>query len=240
MTSQEHSSAAYGKNFRRTFTLSFGMGTVVAFLLVLSVGLVSVFCLGIFLGRGYSPEDAFPGLARLMPEPAPAAAPMIVAGDAPAPPEAQPQPSPPPQQALPANAGQAGQQPPPAPPRATAPAQTPPPPATAARPQQPPQQQTRPQQPETTPPAESASGERFLFVYQVASYKTADPCNALVAKLKNAGFSARVQKHEDADNTWYRAVVDFSGNTRDAEKFKERLKNSGAPGIFLKSKKPVR
>lgn len=65
----------------RGLSLSLSPAGLAGALLLLAVGFVGVFCLGILIGRGHNPEAGIPELARIMPEPAPRNAPTVIADD---------------------------------------------------------------------------------------------------------------------------------------------------------------
>jgi cell division protein FtsN len=77
--------AAAPSRKRRSLTVTVSPATVISSLITLCVGMLLVFCLGIFLGRGYDLESRLPGLERILPESAPLSPPLIVDENSPAP-----------------------------------------------------------------------------------------------------------------------------------------------------------
>ena len=96
--------------------------------------------------------------------------------------------------------------------------------------------------PERTAPVNAAQsdGQRFQYVYQAAAYKDEPSCSAFAAKLKKAGFQARVQKSDSDGTVWYRTMVDFTGTPDATDVLRENLKKHGVPRVLLKSKTPVK
>lgn len=65
----------------RRIVISLAPATVVGSIVLLCMGFVAVFSLGVILGRGHNPEAEIPNLARIMPGPAPGEMPVVIAPD---------------------------------------------------------------------------------------------------------------------------------------------------------------
>jgi cell division septation protein DedD len=85
----------------------------------------------------------------------------------------------------------------------------------------------------------SADGERFDYVYQVAAYKTADPANALKAKLEASGIKARLDSSVENGVSWYRLNALFRGTPEDTRQLRAALSKHGIDKVILRSKTPV-
>lgn len=238
----------------RSFEISLSPARMLGGLLLLSLGFVSVFCLGVVIGRGHEPEAGIPELARMMPEPAQRNTPRIIDADSAQEPATGAQ-----------NASQTAGRPgiiAPAdleyrahlkePPRASGPKD-----GTA------PQAQVQTQSPRPAPPAQSAdkkaaasqaasqaaAGEQraknpdqqiYHYSYQAASFKDSPSCDSFAAKLTRAGFKARTEKIEADGKSWYRVMVDFTGRPDDTDALRDKLKAHGVPKALLRVKTPAR
>ena len=169
------------------------------------------------MGRGYAPENHIPELARLMPRAEDSPPPVIIAPDVPRAPEE----------------GTAVLQPGDmayrhalkgAPPRAV--------PLSA------PSQAASPPAPPAEPPKNLLS---YDYVYQVAAYKAAEPCDALVAGLRKAGITASTEKSTSAAGTkWYKTLVNFRGTPDDVDLLREELRAFQLNTLILCSKTPAK
>ncbi len=204
----------------RGVTLHLRIPTLIGGLLALLVGLVWVFILGILVGRGQAPEQQIPQIAGLMPK--------VEASALPPPQIAEP-PTPTvipeeelsythalrPEKGSPAQRG---------------------PGTTPSSPAKPEQQKPAP---EKAPVVDDAKKEVFDYVFQVAAYKAADPCDRLVEKLKKAGLKCSTEKTEGKNVTWYKAVVTLRGTAEDAKALEATLAAHKLSAPLLRSKKPV-
>ena len=200
----------------RGITLHLRIPTLIGGLLALLVGLVWVFILGILVGRGQAPEQQIPQIAGLMPK---------VEASALSPPQIAEPPIPTviPEEELsytrilrPESAAQRG-----------------PTPSTPAKPD--PQKPA----PEKPPVVDDAKKEVFDYVFQVAAYKSADPCDRLVEKLKKAGLKCSTEKTEGKNVTWYKALVTLRGTAEEAKALEAALAVHKLSAPLLRSKKPV-
>lgn len=205
----------------KKLTLSVGMGTVINTILVLCAGFVCVFTLGILLGRGYDPENLLPGLERAMPKPAPMEPPLVLSAADPA--EAAPEQAAP-EAAFPSSktAGSAG--------RESSPSGAP---GGSA----PPVQRTAAVVESAPVPAPDAPVYQYL--YQVAAYKSAAPCELFVDKLKAAGYKAGSRSSTENGVVWHKAMLEFTGTNEQALALRENIKSFGISDPLLKSRKPL-
>lgn len=244
---------------KRSFTVTVGLSTVISGILLLSAGFVAVFSLGVLLGRGYNLEANIPELERIMPQPRPTSAPLVIAEDDD---ERAGSAS---EDGNRAERDEAGK-------NATASGiiepgelaypdslKTPAPVTRqpAKPPESKPQAQAAPsgangaktaEQPKAKSAAagqnaastRAAAAGAYHYVYQAAAYKDKPSCDRFVAKLTGAGFRARTARSQDNGVTWYRALVDFTGKPDDTDQLREKLKKHGVPRVIMKSKEPAR
>ena len=201
----------------RGLTLHLRIPTLIGGLLALLVGLIWVFILGILVGRGQAPEQKIPQIAGLMPKVEASALPPPQIAEPPAPTVI-------PEEELsytrilrPESAN----------------AQRGPTPPTPAKPDQ--------QKPATEKPPVAADTKKevFDYVFQVAAYKAADPCDRLVEKLKKAGLKCSTEKTEGKNVTWYKALVTLRGTAEEAKALEATLAAHKLSAPLLRSKKPV-
>ncbi|MDL2207155.1 SPOR domain-containing protein [Desulfovibrio sp. OttesenSCG-928-F20] len=217
-------SVSSGAAAMRRINISLSPAGLISSLLLLCLGFVGVFSLGILVGRGHNPEAGIPELARIMPEPAPLNAPTVIAEDS----------------------GLLAQTPAPA---ATegiidqgnleyrdhlktpatqekARVQE----TTAARPA-----------PDSAPTIVSVSADTqvYHYSYQAASFRDQPSCDAFSAKLAKAGFKSRTEKVESEGVIWYRVMVDFTGRPDDTNALRDKLKEHGVPKALLRGKSPA-
>lgn len=198
------------------------MGTVISTILVLCAGFVCVFTLGILLGRGYDPENLLPGLERAMPKSALMEPPLVLSATDPA--EAAPE------QAAPDAAlssstavGSAGSKLSPS----SAPGGSAPPILRMAA------------KVVESAPAPAPDAPVYRYLYQVAAYKSAAPCELFVAKLKAAGYKADSRSGTENGTVWHKAMLEFTGTHEQALALRESIKKFGISDPLLKSRKPA-
>ena len=208
----------------RKFTIELSLAGLVTLSVAVVLGLIWVFILGVLLGRGYKPEKAVPEITKVLPggesQVAEAPRPEVlkpedlefhnrVRQDPPSalPPQPEPKPLP-----LPA------QQP------------------TPATPAQPAVQQPGPTvTPKPTQP-EAASGPRYKYVYQVASFKESDRAQALKKQITDQGLASSIETAEIKGTPWYRVLVNVTGTQAEAQAAEEALVKSGLPKPMLRRK----
>lgn len=84
-----------------------------------------------------------------------------------------------------------------------------------------------------------ATGQRFKYVYQAASFKDKASADRYTASLKADGLNARTDKSADNKVTWYRVLLDLTGTTDDADTLRAAMRAKGVPKILMRSKEPV-
>ena len=236
---------------QRTFTVTLTISRALSAVLALALSFLWFFIMGVFLGRGYEPEQHFTQLAEYLPQtsqtrPAGETLPPL---DVSAPDKTTPVPSlVSPDPSLVADATKdttaqssravineadkayreaLGQQQ----------AAGTPPPALVPLPQ------NQPPKPAVSPtPAPPATADQdtavYNYEYQVASFKEEAPARAMADKLIKGGVRARVAKASGSGGkTWHRVVVDHKGNPDSVTELRENLKKFKIEKILLVTKK---
>ncbi|WP_051694489.1 SPOR domain-containing protein [Desulfohalovibrio reitneri] len=229
-----------GDGEKRVFTIRLTTGKAVGlgFLALLVLGWA--FFLGIVLGRGYQPEKAVPEIARIMPEPSAEKA------KAPEQPERVLKPEeldymdslrkePVENETGGAEEVQTAEtRPEPAPKPEPEPGPTPGPEPEKRR------TEVAPQDPaakaETT--AAEPEGQRFDYIYQVASFQKDASAVALIKRIEGVGLKAGLRTAQVKGSTWQRVMVYFRGTPDETEAMKSKLATLGIDRVILKSKKP--
>ncbi|MDR3176168.1 MAG: SPOR domain-containing protein [Desulfovibrio sp.] len=243
----------------RHFTVRLHLGSLVAVFALFIISVAAVFFLGVIIGRGYSPEERIPELARLMPEPAPPTAPKVivpseeekgqgappVAGDAPA--EAIPRADLDyrdhlKNQSADASGARIGGVPGNAKPQSPAGHKND---STAGRKNE----SEAGSKKEggaggvkggAEGSAKNAGAPVYNYVYQAASYKDEASSERFTRELRAAGFKARTAKVFSGGNLWFRTLVEFTGRPDDTDLLREKLKAHGVPRAILLTKTPSR
>ncbi|MDR0339345.1 MAG: SPOR domain-containing protein, partial [Desulfovibrio sp.] len=236
----------------RRISLSVTPATLVGSLIMLVIGFVAVFSLGVLLGRGHTPEAGIPRLAGILPEPSPMPAPVVIATDedgtdspdaswpsADASGSSSERDSAEGRAALADSAGEADGQ---GDAKAGVMAQgdlgyrdhlKTGPPADKTKTQagggpDAPQNRQRPSDKNAPAPSAPEAQTRadtqvYRYVYQVASYKSAEGSHRFAEKLKAAGFTASTEKSQGIDAVWYRTLIDFIGKPNDMDALRDKL-----------------
>ncbi len=174
------------------------------------LAIIWAFILGVFVGRGYNPEDVIPDISRIMPkdeQQAPAdrilrpeelefydrlrSAPPSPVRDRPLPVE---EPQAPAQDSIDTAA------------------------LTEAHPE--------------------ADPEIFTYIYQVGSFQNMERADRLQQILNNAGFSASITRAFAGNEPWYRVLVEIDSPSSEIERVKKDLEEIGITQPLLRSKKP--
>lgn len=236
---------------RRTITITVSLPTAISSLIMLCIGFVCVFSIGILLGRGHNIEANIPQLERLMPQAGPTEQPRLIDHDSE---QNPPQGTENPQAAAPS--------------RSTAAQQTPQDsrnrvmdqgdlayreslkqkPTSSAAQRSASGQAKQPAGKTGQPSAGSADQQKsategqeiFNYVYQVAAYKDGGMSDKLASRLKTVGLKARTEKSVENGTTWYKTVVDFRGSPDDTNSLRAKLKDQGLTRLILRSKVPVK
>ena len=174
------------------------------------LAIVWAFILGVFVGRGYNPEDVIPDIVRIMPkdeQPSPAdrilrpeeleffdrlrSAPPSPVQDRPLPVEEPPASE---QESMDTAA------------------------LTEAHPE--------------------ADPEIFTYIYQVGSFQNMEGADRLQQNLSNAGFSASITRAFAGNEPWYRVLVEIDSPSSEIEKIKKDLEEMGITQPLLRSRRP--
>lgn len=190
-------------NFYRT--LSLGAFVVLA--------MVWSFILGVFVGRGYNPEDVIPDIARILPDSdRESSAPRILRPEEleffdrlrSAPPALR---TPPPVQEK-----------------------------TTASSQPQPTVQTRPDPPAA--PAGVPEVETYIYSYQVGSFQKMQSAVELRKQLMNEGFSASIADAFVNNEPWFRVIVEFQSSEQNSRRMMEKLEAHGITQPVFRGRRP--
>jgi energy-converting hydrogenase Eha subunit F len=242
----------------RKFTFEFTTPGLLSVIVVVLLGFVWVFILGVLVGRGYKPENAVPELAQMMPAPAPASQPEqteppkplkpeelqfqdVLQGKKPADSMGTDQAQKP--QDKPSDDKTAGSAPQisalektPAPlPKgrvATAPAQ----PDKKALAMTSAQPDKKPAGPEAKSKDKAEAGVKFLAVYQLGSHTDLKEAKTEADHLAKKGLKTSVQEAKADGKTVFRVMAHVKGS--EAE-IKAALEKSGVKSPILREKKPL-
>lgn len=214
----------------RRFSFSFSPAGLVSLAVVAAAALAWAFVLGVLVGRGYKPESAVPELEKIMPRAeqnatAPAEPDVLKAEEldfydnlsrkpeSAAAKSRKPQPEAAPEAAAPVAE--------PATPQAA-------PKAEAAAP---------PAAPNATP--DTTDGERFRYVYQVASLRNPEMAGQFAARLRKMGMDTSIETSEVDGKAWHRVLVHFTGTPEATRALKDSLATVGVEKPIMKSKQPL-
>ncbi len=84
----------------------------------------------------------------------------------------------------------------------------------------------------------AVSGNRFEYLYQVASFRERQRAGKLRTKLVHSGITASVKKAVADSKQWYRVLVSFRGTESQDKEIRKEMKRLGITDPFLKDKKP--
>lgn len=185
------------------FTKALSLGAFVV------LAMVWAFILGVFVGRGYNPEDVIPEISRVMPDAGQSiSVPKVLRPEEleffdqlKSSPE-QPKTSSPKKQTL---------------------ARTKPQPDTETLPRQ---------------PAAPAQVETFVYSYQVGSFQTIKKATRTQEKLAHDGFSASIAQAFVNNEPWYRVIVEFESSEQNSEKMIQKLENHGITQPLFRGRRP--
>lgn len=193
--------------FELNFYRALSLGAFVVLAMVWS------FILGVFVGRGYNPEDVIPDIARVLPDSArEASAPRVL----------RPEEleffdrlrSTPPVLRTPSPAQE----------KATA----------STKPQ--PTVQTRPDPPAT--PARVPEAETYIYSYQVGSFQKMQSAVELQRQLMNDGFSASIADAFINNEPWFRVIVEFQSSEQNSSRIMKKLEAHGIYQPVFRGRRP--
>ena len=240
----------------RTFTVTLSIPRAISLALVLSLSFLWFFILGVFLGRGYEPEQHFAELSEYLPQTSQQASqqanvtppPLDVSppDTAPHPSLISPDPSDPFAALYPAEAAaengadQSARAVIDEADRAYRESLSTLQPAAPQAGTSGQAAAAKPAADTASPPVISAADQDttvYSYVYQVASFKEEPQARVLADRLIKGGVLARVTKAGGSGGTtWHRVVIDHRGNPDSVTSLRERLKTFKIDKILLVSK----
>jgi hypothetical protein len=171
------------------------------------------FILGVFVGRGYNPEDVIPDIARIIPDSGQEMkAPGVLRLED--------------LDFFDRLRSTPAVQRPSAPVREKQAALTQPEPAIRVQPD---------------PPSASApvpAAETFIYSYQVGSFQTMDRAIDFQKRLGSEGFSASIADAFINNEPWYRVIVEFESSEQGSARFMDKLESHGIKQPLLRGKRP--
>jgi len=204
------------KTVKSKFKLELGLSGLIYLGIFIILGMVWAFILGVYIGRGYKPEDVVPEIARIMPET-----------------KSRPNQTPPgivkqetlrPEQL---EFYEKLKDQPKTKLKKDTPART----ATKGK--------SRARSKNTKTNSANAKQNIYSYTYQVAAFKTLNQANKMQKTLTTQGIMSSVTQTFTGNRTWFRVFVHFQGTPKQVEKFKNKLKKIGIKQPILKRKKPL-
>ncbi|WP_045214623.1 SPOR domain-containing protein [Desulfonatronovibrio magnus] len=211
-TTRSKSKSKFKLELGFTKTLSLGAFIILA--------MVWSFILGVFIGRGYNPEDVIPEIARVMPDSSQRSVERILT----------------PEELEFLEQLRAGDAPQAAPIIDRTPARTP----DRTTPETPVQPAPEPRpEPRPAPAAEPQPAvETFIYTYQVGSFQTIERASELQQSLMRDGFTASITDAFVGNEPWYRVLVEFETSSANADQMVERIQSHGISNPLLRGKRP--
>ncbi len=201
------------KKARSRFILELNLYRALSLGAFVVLAMVWSFILGVFVGRGYNPEDVIPDIARVMPDSGKEiSVPRVLR------PEEleffdrlRSTPS-----VL----------------RTTPPVQE----KTTSRTHPEPSTQVRPDPPVS--PRTAAEAETFIYSYQVGSFQKMTRAVELQKQLVDEGFSASIADAFINNEPWYRVIVEFESSDRDSRRMLDKLETHVITQPVFRGKRP--
>ncbi len=174
------------------------------------LAIVWAFILGVFVGRGYNPEDVMPDISRIMPQEEKKQEEARILR-----PEelefherlrSEPARGPAPQE------------------QPAAPAADPP----------------REQAMETAalPPDPEPEAESFVYTFQGGSFQSMERAGGLQQRLYQEGFEASINRAFSGEKPWYRVIIEVETTPSKIDSFKQKLGEQGIDQPLLRNKRP--
>lgn len=180
------------------------------------LAIVWAFILGVFVGRGYNPEDVVPDISRLMPqEEKHEEKPRILRPE-----ELEFY-----DQLRSDPSGESSPQEQPAAPTAQ-PSQ-----------EQPLETAALPPEPDLEPEPED-NAESFIYTFQVGSFQSMERAGGLQQRLYREGFEASINRAFYENEPWYRVIIEVETTPSKIDNFKQRLGEQGIDQPLLRNKRP--
>ncbi|RQD58450.1 MAG: SPOR domain-containing protein [Desulfonatronovibrio sp. MSAO_Bac4] len=187
------------------FTKALSVGAIVILAMIWS------FILGVFIGRGYNPEDVIPDISRIMPE---------ISQDRPVSRVLKPE------ELEFMDRLRSGSTAKPAPSGQQVAVKSTPDPVIQAPPAA------------TPPPTPAPALEKFTYTYQVGSFQTIQRAGELQEQLMNDGFRASITDAFIGAEPWYRVIVEFQSSEQESKSMIRKLEKHGIHEPLLRSKRP--
>jgi cell division septation protein DedD len=89
------------------------------------------------------------------------------------------------------------------------------------------------------PAADADTGQVYEYLFQVSSFNQINQAEAFTQKLKDSGFSSKVETYKTAQKIWYRVMVTFTGRAAELDAFKNKLKPFNINDPVLHKRKAV-
>jgi len=172
------------------------------------LAIVWAFILGVFVGRGYNPEDVMPDISRIMPQEK----------------EQQEQ-----TRILRPEELEFHERLRSDPSRETSPQEQP---AAPTR-EQPMETAALPPEPEPGPEVRS-----FVYTFQVGSFQSMERAGGLQQRLYQEGFKASINRAFAGDEPWYRVIIEVETTPSNIDSFKQKLGEQGIDQPLLRNKRP--
>ncbi|WP_028574593.1 SPOR domain-containing protein [Desulfonatronovibrio hydrogenovorans] len=198
--------ASPGFKLELNFTRALSLGAFIILAVVWS------FILGVFIGRGYDPEDVIPDISRIIPDSTEErSVPRVLRPE---------------ELEFFDKLRSTPSQPAPA---------APAPPAPQARIDPQPRIEPRP---DPAPAPETVPREKFVYTYQVGSFQTMERAGRLQQMLMDDGITASITKAFAGDEPWFRVIVEFETSAEEAPAMMEQLKKHGINQPLFRGKRP--
>ncbi len=174
------------------------------------LAIVWAFILGVFVGRGYNPENVMPDISRIMPQEEKKQEESRILR-----PEeldfyerlrSEPAREPSPQE------------------QPAAPTADPP--------------QDQPLETAALPPEPEPEAESFVYTFQVGSFQSMERAGGLQQRLYQEGFSASINRAFARDEPWYRVIIEVETTPSKIDNFKQKLGEQGIDQPLLRNKRP--
>ncbi len=174
------------------------------------LAIVWAFILGVFVGRGYNPENVMPDISRIMPQEEEKLEESRILR-----PEeldfydrlrSDPAREPSPQE------------------QPAAPTAEPP--------------QDQPLETAALPPEPEPEAESFVYTFQVGSFQSMERAGGLQQRLYQEGFSASINRAFSGEEPWYRVIIEVETTPSKIDNFKQKLGEQGIDQPLLRNKRP--
>ncbi|MCA1743627.1 MAG: SPOR domain-containing protein [Desulfonatronovibrio sp.] len=202
---------AAAKKTSKKFKIELGFTRFISVCALVILAMIWSFILGVFIGRGYNPQDIIPDISRIMPETNQKTSVSRVLK---------------PEELDFMDRLKSGSTAQPAPSRQQAAVKSAPEPVVKTPPKPAPA------------PAPVPAKEKFTYTYQVGSFQTIERAGELQEKLMNDGFRASITDAFIGSAPWYRVIVEFQSSEQESKSMIRKLEKHGISEPLLKNKRP--